>query len=99
MSWRCSYLVRRRSKLDIIEDILSVLHSRPEGIPANRLATAANLSYDRLSNIIRELDQKNIVKTKRVDNKLIISITDNGRKLLEEIRRFRKLLEDFGILS
>ena len=91
--------MKRRSKLDIIEDILSILAKKPEGLPANRLATAANLSYDRLSNIIKELDQKGIVKIEKVNNKFMITITGDGRRLLKEIKRFRRLLRDFGILS
>jgi predicted transcriptional regulator len=91
-------VVPRRSKLDIIRDILAVLEEKgPQ--PISRLATYANLPYDRLRRLIGELEEKRIVALTRSSSTLIVEITPQGVKLLEELRKLEALLRDLGLLQ
>ncbi|MCE4611328.1 MAG: hypothetical protein F7B17_05090 [Desulfurococcales archaeon] len=88
---------RKRSRIEIIADILEAVDNAPQN--PTRLATIANLPYDRLQPILRDLEARGVVTvTPAPDGKgSIVELTEKGRVLLWEIRRLRKVLEDFGL--
>ncbi len=88
----------RRSRVDIVIDVLSALAA--EGpVPPTRLATAANLSYDRLQGILENLEAKGLVRVIEhgEGRARLAEITPEGRKALAELRRVRRLLRDLGL--
>jgi predicted transcriptional regulator len=87
----------RRSRIEIIRDILAVLEERgPQ--PLSRLGTYANLPYDRLRRIVEELGERGLVRISRGPTSLMVEITPLGVELLEELRRLERLLRDLGLL-
>lgn len=88
---------RRRSRIEIIADILEAVDGAPQN--PTRLATVANLPYDRLQPILEDLEARGMIRvTPAPDGKgRIVELTERGRVLLSEIRRLRKILEDFGL--
>ncbi len=86
-------MVRRkyRSQAGIVHDILEVLQ-REGAMPATRIATYANLPYDRLKLILLSLEESGLV-VKTEDG---YDITEKGLEALNTLRRSRKLLESLG---
>jgi len=86
-------LVRRkyRSQAGIVHDILEVLHE--EGaMPATRIATYANLPYDRLKIILSSLEESGLIAKEEGG----YVITEKGIEALTILRKSRKLLESLG---
>jgi predicted transcriptional regulator len=82
---------RRRSRLEIVADILEILASGCR--PPTRLAAEANLAYDRMAKIVAALLEKGVVKEN--DGKLCI--TPEGLKMLEAYRQWRRFLDALGL--
>ena len=82
-----------RSQAGIVLDILETLIS--EGpMRATRLATYANLPYDRLKVVLESLVAKGHV---RFDEETrTYSITKEGERALQTLRETRKILEALG---
>ena len=83
----------RRSRVEMVADVLEAVASHP-GAPATRLATYANMPYDRFSRLLRELMGKGLVEEDPLGG---YRLTGKGRMLLAELRRLRRLLEDMGL--
>jgi len=83
---------RYRSQAGIILDILEVLHEHGP-LPASRIATYANLPYDRLKVIIESMEEKGLVERTPEGH---YTITPKGEEALATLRRSRKLLESLG---
>ncbi len=90
---------RRRSRIEIVMDILEALAE--EGpMPPTRLATYANLPYDRLAPILQSLEDKGLVEVREAGTNpktRTATITRKGLDLLRELRRLKKVLLDFGL--
>lgn len=88
---------RKRSKLLIIADVLDYLLKEGGSDYATRIATGTGLAYDRLSNLLEELDSRGIVRVRDEDGRKKVEITEKGVKLLENVRRLWSIIRDFGL--
>lgn len=84
---------RRRSRLGQVADVLEAIESH-EGAPATRLASYANMAYDRLSSLLEVLEERGLVERLPGGG---YRLTGRGRELLRELRRLRRVLDDFGL--
>ncbi|ABL87211.1 conserved hypothetical protein [Pyrobaculum islandicum DSM 4184] len=82
---------KRRTRLEIIADILEILSTGCR--PPTRLATEANLAYDRMAKIVEALVKKGLVK----EDYGVFCITQEGYRLLETYRQWRCFLDTLGI--
>ncbi|ACB39876.1 winged helix-turn-helix domain-containing protein [Pyrobaculum neutrophilum] len=82
---------KRRTRLEIIADILAVLSTGCR--PPTRLATEANLAYDRMAKIMESLVEKGLVR----EDAGVYCITQEGHRLLEAYRQWRNFLDAVGI--
>lgn len=90
---------RKRSRLQIIMEVLEALSQHGE-LHATELSLVVRLSYDRLRNILEHLNERGLLVLERLNNEhksLIVKLTSEGDYLLEELRRLKKLLEDYGL--
>ncbi|MEM1526335.1 MAG: winged helix-turn-helix domain-containing protein [Ignisphaera sp.] len=87
---------KKRSKLLIVLDILETLMQGE--INPTRLATIVNMPYDRLSGLLKELNEKGLVKITIIGKNKNVSITPKGVEVYEELKRIRELLEDYGLI-
>ena len=87
-------MVRRkyRSQAGIIHDVLEALQ-RYGPLPPTRIATYANLPYDRLRVILASLEANGLVERGKDG---AYTITRRGVEALESLRRARRLLESLG---
>jgi len=85
----------RRHKLQIYHDILSAIQEEAMnegGAKPTRIQHLSNMSYDKLSRYLDELEAK-----KMINKADILSITDQGRAFLREYQRLKDLIERMGL--
>jgi predicted transcriptional regulator len=88
---------RKRSRLDIIADMLDTIIERRGEIKPTHLMYKSNLSHGQMKGYLEELVQKNLVqRSKRNDHEYII-ITDEGYKFVQKIKEMRDFAEGFGL--
>ncbi|MEM0244686.1 MAG: winged helix-turn-helix domain-containing protein [Zestosphaera sp.] len=92
--------MKKRNKLEIILEVLEIVSSE-SGINPTWLSTKANLSYDRLKKILDELIARGLVESipsnERKGSTMLV-LTPEGVELLEELRKLRSLLRDYGLI-
>jgi predicted transcriptional regulator len=82
--------------MEIVMDVLEAL-AKHGGEPASRIAMYANLPYDRLSRILEHLVSKGLVERVNSEDRIVYRLTEKGYRLLNELRRLKRLLRDFGL--
>ena len=90
---------KKRSRLQIITEVLEALDHHGE-LHATELSLIVKLSYDRLKGVLEDLNEKGLTEVERLENErrsLVIRLTSEGRRLLEELRRLKRILEDYGL--
>jgi len=93
----------RRSRLELIFDILLAIQNKGGRIKPTHLMYKSNLSHKLLNSYLEELIQKELViineefvKKKKAPNKVVF-ITDKGLGFLAEFRRMREFTDAFGL--
>jgi predicted transcriptional regulator len=85
-----------RSRTRILLDILRAV--RDEKVAAvTRLLFLANLSHDRLTGYLKELQEKGWVREDSNENRRVFELTEEGRAVLLEIERVARFMDDFGL--
>ncbi len=93
----------RRSRLELIFDILLAIQNRGGQIKPTHLMYKSNLSHKLLNTYLEELIQKELVKVeeefqkKRKSTTKTVVITDKGLNFLAEFRRMREFTDAFGL--
>ncbi|MEM0014671.1 MAG: winged helix-turn-helix domain-containing protein [Zestosphaera sp.] len=88
---------RKRSKLEVVFDVLDALSK--EAVNPTRLATLANMPYDRLRKLLNELIERGLVMLEDHGRSQTVVLTLQGYQLHEELKRIKKILEDYGMLD
>lgn len=88
-------MMKRRTKLRILADILRVLESGEANI--TKLMMEANLSYARLMRYLDELAEKELVVREEDGREVKYRITKRGREFLREYERILRIAEAFGV--
>ena len=93
----------RRSRLELIFDILLAIQNKGGRIKPTHLMYKSNLSHKLLNNYLEELMGKELVaieeefsRKKETATKTVI-ITDKGLQFLAEFRRMREFTDAFGL--
>jgi predicted transcriptional regulator len=93
----------RRSRLELIFDILLAIQNKGGKIKPTHLMYKSNLSHKLLNQYLEELMGKALVEMeeeyhrKRKSTSKIIVLTDKGSEFLAEFRRMRQFTEAFGL--
>ena len=93
----------RRSKLELVFDILVAIQNKGGKIKPTHLMYKSNLSHKLLNSYLEELIGKELVliqeeqvKKKQAPNKMVV-ITEKGLGFLAEFRRMREFTDAFGL--
>ncbi|NQV91051.1 hypothetical protein HQ489_01110 [Candidatus Woesearchaeota archaeon] len=96
-------MATRRSRLELIFDILLAIQNKGGTIKPTHLMYKSNLSHKLLNNYLDELVMKELVfiqdiigKKKQKSTKAIV-LTDKGLSFLAEFRRMREFTDAFGL--
>ena len=89
---------QKRSRLEIIRDILKVIKSSNNAISPTKLLRLSNLSFQMFDEYLGELEEKGLVEVKPYKGKRkIYTITEKGRIFLDKYENFVLFLRDFGL--
>jgi len=93
----------RRSRMELIYDILLAIQNRGGDIKPTHLMYKSNLSHKLLTMYMDELIQKELIlvqeeyNKKRKTSSKTIGLTEKGTSFLSEYRRMREFTEAFGL--
>ena len=96
-------MAARRSRLELIFDILLAIQNKGGKIKPTHLMYKSNLSHKLLNNYVEELVSRELIsveeeftRKKQKSTKTVI-ITDKGLEFLAEFRRMRQFTDAFGL--
>jgi predicted transcriptional regulator len=86
----------RRTRLEIIYDILKAVQEKGGSIKPTHLLYKSNLSHQNMKAFIEELKQKGMVEEEIKKKSKIYSISNDGLKFLAEYKKIREFTDSFG---
>ena len=93
-------MAKRRTRIDIISDILSAIQAKNGRIKPTHLLYKANLSYQLLSEYLEELQKKQLVDEELVgkkQEKKEIILTEKGYDFINQYNKMKEFQESFGL--
>lgn len=96
-------MATRRSRLELIFDILLAIQNKGGKIKPTHLMYKSNLSHKLLNSYMEELIEKNLImieeeySRKKQNSTKTVVITEKGLGFLEEFRRMRDFTSAFGL--
>ncbi|MBW3010897.1 winged helix-turn-helix domain-containing protein [Candidatus Woesearchaeota archaeon] len=89
-------MTQRRTRMDIISDMLASIRNKGGKIKPTHLMYKANLSHKLLNTYLDDLVAKELVKEIEGKYKYLV-ITEKGYEFLEQFDKMRKFQETFGL--
>lgn len=91
-------MTQKRDRLEVIRDILKVIHENKNEIKPTPLLRYSNLSSQRFNEYISELVGKQFIQN-RTDKKgrKFYSLTEKGARYLEKYNLIAGFIEDFDL--
>ncbi len=91
-------VITYRNGVRIIGDVLRIVNeSGIHGINITQLITKANLSYNKLSKLSKQLVSAGLIEERSKDGKHVYLITSKGKEYLEAYKQFEELTSSFGL--
>lgn len=87
----------RRSKLEIVYDMLHSVQERQGKIKPTHLLYKSNLSHKKMTEYLDDLLSRELVQKVQQGGYQYIILTDKGHEFLAEFRRVREFTESFGL--
>lgn len=88
--------VERRTKADILFDILRIVQQNEGKAKTTKILYGANLSYTRLKKHLDYLIQNGFLEKIQKDS-IYFVLTDKGINFVQEFRKVKRFSEAFGI--
>ena len=90
-------VVKRRSKLEVIMDIMFLIQSKGGKAKPTHILYGANLSHGILKENLDFLTSKGFIEKSEEDKRVFYKITEQGLNHINELRRIQKFKDAFGI--
>lgn len=90
-------MYKKRTKLEVIYDILNVIRSKNGKIKPTHILYKSNLSYQMMEEYLKELKDKGFVKELKVASGKSYSLTDKGFEFLEKYHLIMDFTASFGL--
>lgn len=87
----------KRTKIDIIYDMLKAIEDKGGKILPTHLLYKSNLSHQRMKLYLDELKGKHMVIETTVKDKMLYELTDEGRKFLQQFKQMKEFTQAFGL--
>lgn len=87
----------RRTKIEIIFDILKAIQEKGGKIKPTHLLYKSNLSYKKMLEYVKELIEKDMVGEEEKDGKKMYTITEKGINYIQEFRKIKEFSDSFGL--
>lgn len=88
---------KKRSRLEIIKDILEVIRNRNGRIKPTHILYKSNLSYGMMEEYLDELIKKEFVKVNQTQKNKTYSITEKGNNYLSQYKLISEFTNSFGL--
>lgn len=88
---------KKRTKLEIIKDILEVIKEKSGKIKPTHILYKSNLSHMMMEVYLRELIEKKLISEKRHEKGKTYLITQTGIEYLEKYKLLSNFTETFGL--
>jgi predicted transcriptional regulator len=89
---------KKRDRLSIIHDILTVIKENKNSIKPTPLLRYSNLSSHRFSEYLQELLIKDLIKEfKDKKGRKFYSLSDKGFRFVEKYKAMRSFIQDFDL--
>jgi predicted transcriptional regulator len=88
---------RKRSRIDIIADMLSSIQNKGGKIKPTHLMYKSNMSHSQMKSYLEELMEKSLVDKVKSNNYEYLLITDSGSRFLERLREMKEFEKTFGL--
>ena len=88
--------MKYRNSTQIMGDLLIELESR-NGMGITQLCSKTNMPYSRTKKLLRNLSSAGIINEIIVEGKDTYIITERGRVLLDEYKKYNDLAKSFGL--
>ena len=87
-----------RNSLQIMTTVLDSMNDAGiNGLTVTQIIQKSNLSHSRLQKLVYNLSNSGLVNKIQYEKKQTFVITEKGRLLLEEYKKFSDLAETFGL--
>ncbi|MBD3203630.1 hypothetical protein GF327_05005 [Candidatus Woesearchaeota archaeon] len=90
-------MAKKRERLEIIYDILRIIHDNRNKIKITPLLRYSNLSSQSFYEYYNELLEKNLIIENNDKKRKLISLTDKGFKYIEKYKYIIEFIEDFEL--
>ncbi len=87
----------KRTKLDIIYDMLKAIEEKGGVIKPTHLLYKSNLSHQRMKLYLDELKIKKMIQESEKKDKTVFELTDTGRKFIQNFRQMKEFTTAFGL--
>jgi predicted transcriptional regulator len=89
-------MARKRTRLEVIKDILEVIKSKNGKIKPTHILYKSNLSYQMMEDYLKELIEKDLIKEQRAKQGRTYILTEKGFSFLAEYGRIQAFTNSFG---
>ena len=90
-------MLRKRSRLDIITDMLASIQNNGGEIKPTHLMYKSNLSHVQMKSYLEELLEKEVIKKVKIKNYDYIAITEKGIDFFIKLKEMKEFGRAFGL--
>mgnify|MGYP003980044547 CR=1 FL=1 len=87
----------RRTKIDIMNDMLTAIQNKGGKIKPTHMMYKANLSHKLLSKYIAEFTEKDLIGTEMVKKQKYYVLTDKGIEFINHYRKMKEFKDLFDV--
>lgn len=88
---------RKRSRIDIIADMLLSIQNKGGKIKPTHLMYKSNMSHSQMKSYLEELIGKNFISKVNNNSYEYLILTDAGSKFLERLKEMKEFEKTFGL--